>query len=278
MNVTILGCGYVGKAVAQLWQQQGLTVTVTTTQPERLAELSALASRAVVVQGNDAEALRALLADQQVLLVSLGARNRSLYAETYLATAQTLVQVLPSSLQQIIYTSSYAVYGDHQANWVTEDSLIAPANENGKILAETEQILLSLADQVTNQVANQVNICVLRLGGIYGPGRELIKIFGGMAGQTRPGDGNEASNWVHLDDIVGAVEFARAKQLNGIYNLVQNEPITTGELLAQLFTTHNLSPVSWDKTQASTRPYNARVSNQKLRDAGYQFRHPVIEP
>ena len=274
MNVTILGCGYVGKAVAQLWQQQGLTVTVTTTQPERLPELSALASRAVVVQGDDAEALRALLADQQALLVSLGARNRSLYAETYLATAQTLVQVLPSSLQQIIYTSSYAVYGDHQANWVTEDSLIAPANENGKILAETEQILLSVADQVTNQV----NICVLRLGGIYGPGRELIKIFGNVAGQTRAGDGNEASNWVHLDDIVGAVEFVRAQQLNGIYNLVQNQPITTGELFEQLFAAHNLSPVSWDKTQTSTRPYNARVSNQKIRDAGYQFLHPVIEP
>jgi nucleoside-diphosphate-sugar epimerase len=274
MNVTILGCGYVGKAVAQLWQQQGLTVTVTTTQPERLPELSARASRAVVVRGDDAEALRALLADQQALLVSLGARNRSLYAETYLATAQTLVQVLPSSLQQIIYTSSYAVYGDHQANWVTEDSLIAPANENGKILAETEQILLSVTDQVTNQV----KICVLRLGGIYGPGRELIKIFGSTAGQPRAGDGNEASNWVHLDDIVGAVEFARAQQLNGIYNLVQTEPITAGKLLEQLFGTHNLPSVIWDKNQASTRAYNARVSNQKIRDAGYQFLHPVIEP
>ena len=270
MNVTILGCGYVGSAVAQLWRQQGLTVTVTTTRPERLLALADSSERAVVVRGNDADVLRALLVDQQVLLVSIGAPNRSAYAETYLETAKTLVQVLPPSLQQIIYTGSYAVYGDHQANWVTEASPIFPANQNGEILAETERVLLS--------AENRLKVCVLRLGGIYGPRRELVKIFGGIAGSTRPGDGSEASNWVHLDDSVGAIEFARAKQLSGIYNLVQNEPITTGELFEQVFAAHGLPAVTWDNSQTSARPYNARVSNQKLRDAGYEFLHPKLEP
>lgn len=274
MNITILGCGYVGMAVAQFWHQQGLSVTATTTRTERLPMLSNLASRAIVVRGNDAEALRELLQEQQVLLLSLGAPNRSAYAETYLETAKTLVQVLPASLLQIIYTSSYAVYGDHQANWVTEDSPIFPANANGEILAEAERVLLS----ATDRLRDRLKICVLRLGGIYGPGRELVKIFGSIAGTVRPGDGNEASNWVHLDDIVGAVEFARVKQLGGIYNLVQNQPTTTGELFEQIFAAHSLPSVTWDITQTSSRPYNARVSNQKLRDAGYEFLHPVIEP
>ncbi|MEA5597459.1 NAD-dependent epimerase/dehydratase family protein [Rivularia sp. UHCC 0363] len=273
MNVTILGCGYVGSAVAQRWQQQGLSVTVTTTRPERLPALSDIANRAVVVQGNDAAALRELLQDQQVLLLSVGAQHRSAYAETYLDTAKTLLQVLPASLQQIIYTGSYAVYGDQQANWVTEASPIFPANENGEILAETERLLLSAA----NRLRDRLKVCVLRLGGIYGAGRELVKIFSGIAGTTRPGDGSEASNWVHLDDIVGAVEFARAQQLSGIYNLVQ-EPITTGGLFEQILTKQNLPPVVWDSSQTSSRPYNARVSNQKLRDAGYQFLHPVTQP
>ncbi|MBF2051448.1 MAG: SDR family oxidoreductase [Elainella sp. C42_A2020_010] len=273
MNVTIIGCGYVGSAVARCWRQQGLTVTATTTTPERIPELAQLADRAIVVQGTDASGLQALLHHQQVVLLSVGAPNRSLYQDTYLATAKTLVQLLSqnSSVEQVIYTGSYAVYGDHQGAWVTEESSIAPANENGEILAETERVLLSAS-------SDRLRVCVLRLGGIYGPGRELVKIFGRIAGTTRAGDGTDASNWVHLDDIVGAIEFARVQQLQGIYNLVQDQPITTGELFDAIFSKHNLPPIRWDPAQPSTRPYNARVSNQKLRAAGYQVQYPVIEP
>lgn len=273
MNVTIIGCGYVGTAVARLWRQQQLTVTATTTSPARLLELTALVDQAVVVRGNDAATLQALLKNQQVVLLSVGASNRSGYEDAYLSTAKTLATVLQenTTVQQVIYTSSYAVYGDQQGAWVTESSPIAPANENGRILAETEHVLLSAATE-------HLKVCVLRLGGIYGPGRELVKIFGRIAGTTRPGDGTDASNWVHLDDIVGAIDFVRTHQLHGIYNLVQDEPLTTGELFEQIFTQHKLPKLMWDATQSSDRPYNARVSNQKLRSAGYQIQHPQIEP
>lgn len=272
MNVTILGCGYVGTAVAQCWKQQGLTVTATTTRSSRIAELQPIAHQIAVVRGNDEIALRTVLTDQQVVLLSLGAPNADAYEATYLQTATTLVKVLQQlpTVQQVIYTGSYAVYGDRQGDWVTEDTPVLPANRNGEILAETEQILLSAARP-------DRSICIFRLGGIYGPGRELLKIFRRAAGTTRPGDGSDASNWVHLDDIVGAIEFARTHQLHGIYNLVQDQPTTTGELLRQLFATHQLPLVTWDASQTSTRPYNARVSNQKLRSAGYEFRHPAIE-
>lgn len=272
MNVTILGCGYVGTAVAQRWKQQGLTITATTTRATRLTELESIAQQAICLRGNDANTLQQVLNNQQVVLLSVGASSADAYEETYLQTAKTLVSVLEqySTVQQIIYTGSYAVYGDRQGDWVTEDTPVSPANRNGEILAETEQILLSAAR------ADRA-VCIFRLGGIYGPGRELIKIFGRAAGTTRPGDGSDASNWVHLEDIVGAIEFARVHQLSGIYNLVQDVPTTTGELLQQLFTAHNLPPVTWDTSQSSTRPYNARVSNQKLRDRGYRFEYPTIE-
>ncbi|UBF25141.1 hypothetical protein K9N68_26450 [Kovacikia minuta CCNUW1] len=141
-------------------------------------------------------------------------------------------------------------------------------NRNGEILAETEQILLS--------ASNAVKICLFRLGGIYGPGRELVKIFRRAAGTTRPGNGEDEANWVHLDDIVGAIDFARQHQLQGVYNLVSDIPTTTGKLLELVCTQNNLPPVSWDPSQPSLRPYNAKVSNQKLRAAGYQFIHPEI--
>ena len=269
-NATIIGCGYVGKAVAQRWRST-LTVTATTTTPDRVAALESVAQRVQVVKGNDEGGVRSLLQDQAIVLLSVGAPNAATYEETYLQTAKTLVAVLKDvpTVQQVIYTGSYAVYGDRQGAWVDETSEIAPANRNGELLAETEQVLLSVA-------SDSLKVCVLRLGGIYGPGRELTKIFGRAAGTTRSGNGEDAANWVHLDDIVGAIDFARQQSLTGLYNLVGTVPTTTGVLLERLFTAHGLPNVTWDASQPSTRPYNARVSNQKLREAGYQFLYPQI--
>jgi len=268
-NVAIIGCGYVGKAITRLWRQS-LTVTATTTTITRVGELETVASNAVLLRGNDESGLRSLLQDQQIVLLSVGARTAEAYEETYLQTAKTLVGALKHSptVQQVIYTGSYAVYGDRQGAWVDETSAIAPANHNGEILAETEQILLT--------AGSTTNVCIFRLGGIYGPGRELVKIFQRAAGTTRPGNGEDAANWVHLDDIVGAIDFARQHQLQGIYNLVSDVPTTTGKLLELVCTQNNLPPVSWDPSTPSVRPYNTRVSNQKLRSAGYHFIHPEI--
>lgn len=248
-----------------------MTVTATTTTLERLAELQTLADSAVVVKGNDLAAVRSLLHNQQVLLVSVGAPNANAYEETYLHTAKTVVAALKSSsVQQVIYTGSYAVYGDRGGDWVDESTPVVPLNQKAEILAETEQVLLSAAH-------DSLKVCILRLGGIYGTGRELVKIFGRAAGSVRAGTGEEASNWIHIDDIVGAIAFAQQHNLSGIYNLVGTVPLTTQELLNRVFTVHHLPLATWDGSQSSTRSYNARVSNQKLRDAGYEFIYPEIQ-
>ncbi|MEI2583127.1 SDR family oxidoreductase [Scytonema sp. PRP1] len=272
MNVAIIGCGYVGCAVAQFWQQKmTFVVTATTTTPERVPELQTVAQQVVVVQGNDSDLLKSVLRNQDVVLLSIGAKSADVYEETYLHTAQTLASVLKQipSVQQLIYTGSYAVYGDRNGAWVDEESLIAPAHQNGQILSDTEQVLLSASSE-------NLRVCILRLGGIYGPGRELVKIFGRYAGTTRPGNGKDTTNWIHLDDIIGGIRFARRNRLQGIYNLVDDAHLTTGELLDRVCETHNLPKVKWDSSQESKRPYNAKVSNKKIKDAGYKLIHPQM--
>ena len=123
---------------------------------------------------------------------------------------------------------------------------------------------------------DRFDVCVLRLAGIYGEGRELIKIFRNWAGTTRPGKGDDYSNWIHLKDIVNGIEFVRQKQLTGIYNLTSDEVLTTGEFFDRLFAKHNLPPIIWDATRTSVRAYNTRLSNQKLKNEGYQLLHPQI--
>lgn len=272
MKAAILGCGYVGKAVAQLWSSQGIEVTVTTTNPERVDELQKVATAVQVVNGSDTEGIASLLEGQDSLLICVGAGRQANYEETYLNTAKTVVSVLDRapSLRQIIFTSTYSIYGNYEGAWVREDDPANPATDNGKIMLETEQTLL-------NAAPGERAVCILRLGGIYGPGRELAKIYSRAAGTTRPGSGHEASNWVHLDDIVGAIAQAQAQSLNGLYNLVQDEIPTVAELIDRVCTASHLAPVRWDPAQPSARPYNVRVSNQKLKAAGYEFRHPRFE-
>jgi nucleoside-diphosphate-sugar epimerase len=272
MNVAIIGCGYVGYAVAQYWQQKlNFFVSATTTSPERVPVLESVAQRVTVTQGNDLDSLKSVLHNQDAVLLSVGAKGADVYEETYLQTAKSLVSVLGQipSVKQLIYTGSYAVYGDRNGVWVDEETPLAPANLNAQILRKTEDVLLSASNE-------NLRVCILRLGGIYGPGRELVKIFNRYSGTTRPGNGEDITNWIHLDDIVGAVEFARNQRLEGIYNLVDDAHLTSREMLDSLFEKHNLPKVIWDTSVKSIRPYNAWVSNEKIKEAGYQLIHSQI--
>ncbi|MGL5082523.1 MAG: SDR family oxidoreductase [Microcoleaceae cyanobacterium] len=274
MQAIIIGCGYVGSAVANFWQQTlGFKVTVTTTTPDRVTALKSIADRVIVLQGNDPIGLRSALQGQHLVLLSVGAKGRDpqAYQLAYLETAKTLASVLPEvpSVQHIVYTGSYALYGDHQGALVDETTPVAPLNENGHTLHQTEQVLLSAAH-------DSLKVCILRLGGIYGPGRELLKIWSRIAGTTRPGDGAEPTNWIHLDDIVGAIEFVRRYQLSGIYNLVDQSELTLRELIDQVCEQHNLPKVIWDTSKPSSRLYSVRVSSQKIQQAGYQLIHPQL--
>ena len=273
MKIAIIGCGYVGMAIARRWSQEGHTVTATTTTPSRLSELEEVAKRGVVIKGNDLDALLEILPGQEVVLLSMGDRSRTKFKETYLETAKTLVDILKQAptVKQVIYTSSYSIYGNQQGNWADENSEVMPGNDNDKILYETEQALLAAITPLRR-------VCVFRLGGIYGPGRSLEKIFSPLAGITRPGAGGYFTNWIHLDDIVGALEFARAKELQGVYNLVSDVPVIGRELVTAVCDRYNLTPVSWDPSAPETRTLNVRVSNQKLKDAGFEFIRPQVLP
>lgn len=273
MKIAIIGCGYVGTAIARRWSQEGHTVTATTTTASRLPELEEMAQRAVVIKGNNIDALLEILPGQEVVLLSLGDRSRTKYKETYLETANILVELLKQAptVKQLIYTSSYSVYGNQQGNWVDENSEVMLGSDNDKILYETERALLEAKTP-------QRRVCIFRLGGIYGPGRSLEKIFSPLAGITRPGPGEYFTNWIHLDDIVAALEYARAKELQGVYNLVNDLPVIGRELVKAVCDRYNLPQVSWDPSVPETRTLNVRVSNQKLKDAGFEFMMPQVLP
>ncbi|MEM9483453.1 MAG: hypothetical protein AAGA83_07145 [Cyanobacteria bacterium P01_F01_bin.116] len=72
-------------------------------------------------------------------------------------------------------------------------------------------------------------------------------------------------------------EFARIKQLDGIYNLVDDSQLTIKEQIEHICGRYGLPPVHWDSSRLSLRNKSVRVSNQKLKAAGYQLIHPQLE-
>ena len=273
MKLAIIGCGYVGSAVARMWHQSGHEVIVTTTTPDKKQQLREIATEVAVVTGSDLTGLQRVVSDRDVVLLSVGSKQRTPqgYRLAYLETARNVVKAIRTTpgVKQLIYTGSYGILKENSGATIDETVEVKPKDEYGQILYQTEQELLS--------VQSESIVCILRLTGIYGAGRELIKIFRRVSGTTRPGRGEEYTNWVHREDIVRALDFARIKQLQGIYHLNSDEILTIKEFLDRLFEAHNLPSVTWDSSQPSTRTSNIKLDNQKLKNAGFELVHPQIE-
>ena len=67
-KIAIIGCGYVGTAASRYWyQQQGHSVTATTTRQERVTELEEVATKVVVIKGEDGQGMRSLVPNQDTI-------------------------------------------------------------------------------------------------------------------------------------------------------------------------------------------------------------------
>jgi nucleoside-diphosphate-sugar epimerase len=271
-RLAILGCGYVGSHLARFWKEQGYQVTVTTTRPERQSVLEEFADQVLVMKGNDPESIDKLLQDQDAIVVCVAPTGSDpadidTYQFTYLQTIRNLVAVLPDHPQvhQVIYLSSCSVYGDHRGGWVKETSPVAPQGK-AKILLAAEELLQQASTSTRH-------ICIFRLGGIYGPERELVEQFRSLAGSTLPGNGRRIVNWIHVEDIVTAIDFARHRSLRGIYNLVNHSKLSARVLADRICRKYQLPHIHWDPSQKSFRSHSLKVDNRKLLRTGYRLRH-----
>jgi nucleoside-diphosphate-sugar epimerase len=277
MNVAIIGCGYVGTAIARQLSDLSYVVTATTTTLERVTQLQVIAQRVLVATGDNQISLLAALENQDAVILTIAPiGNKQVdedgYKATYLHTAKNIVEILQQvpTVKHLIYTSSCGVYGNRNGEWVNEESPVVLDNEYGEILHDTEKILL--AGKSPN-----CKVCILRLGAIYGYGREIGKRFSKLAGTTLPGNGENFINWIHLEDIVSAVNFALTHELQGIYNVVNDTPLPSREIFDRACEINGLPQVEWDELLPRNKTNNQRVSNQKLKGLGYKLIHPETE-
>jgi len=265
-KMMILGCGYVGRALAHFWTGCGVEVTATTTQADNISLIQPFATHTVVVEGSDTDTLAELVEGQEVLAITVAAKDRNDYSHAYVETAKALNQALASnsSVQQIIYTGSTSVYGDCDGEWVTEERTLHPSNPQTEALAEAEQLLNQLKTA-------QRKVCILRLGEIVGPDRGPVMRLKNQSGQPFPGTGKNYTNLIHLDDIVSAMDFATRNQLDGTYNLCNDLHLPRKEVYEILCNQLNLPPVKWEGSGGSIHAGNKRVDSTKIREQGFVF-------
>ena len=237
-------------------------------------ELTPLADRVQVCDATEPTQLLEVLRDCNSAVFCLAPKgNRQVdangYHHTFVDSFTCLKSLLPQlpNLRQILYTGSCSVYGDAQGDWVDEQTTPKPGAGHGDVLWQSEQLLNGIQDR---------QVCILRLGALHGPGRDLDRRLRGLAGLERPGSGSSFSNWIHVNDAAGALEAALDGEWTGVVNVVNDEPIRLRDLVAGSLSRQGLAPVRWLGEQ-EPQPEGRRIRNRRLKQLGYRLQHPTLD-
>jgi nucleoside-diphosphate-sugar epimerase len=265
-RVLIAGCGFVGLATARLLHRAGWEVLGCTHSEESARALAAepFAVRAADLTDPDALAALGEWRDCEAIIhcASSGRGGADAYRRVYFRGAQNLLGALAP--RWLLFTSSTSVYAQVDGAWVTEDGPAAPDRETGRILRETEDLVLGAGG------------CVARLGGIYGPGRSVLlkKFFAGEA--VIEGDGTRWINQVHRDDIATALALLTERRARGIFNVADDTPLTQRNIYSWLAAhlDRPLPPSGPPDPNRKRGLTSKRVSNARLRELGWSPLYP----
>jgi len=268
MKLIVMGAGYVGKALLTSLQKLPHQLVITTTQKERIEELKEYGQSVFLLDPFNSQSFHELIETSDGICILVAPKNGQNYEDTYLNTAEKISSALKGRQKPfyLLYTGSTSVCEGIQTDWVTEKRALYPLSENAKILLETE----------SEYQKCEADVCILRLGGIYGPKRELTERAKRFSGKEMAGTGEEATNHIHLEDIVKAIIFCLEHSLAGIYHLVNDTHTTRKHLYDTLCQSLDLPGPTWNPGLEEQRKGGYRISNQKIKDAGFTFTHPNI--
>ena len=268
----VVGCGYLGRRVAERWRAEGHRVFATTRRPERAAELRAAGLEPVVCDVLAPDSLRALPdAGAVVYCVGLdrsaGAPMRTVYVDGLANVLTELARPDRRGPPRFVYVSSTVVYGQADGSEVDETAATEPAEESGQVVLAAERLL---RERLPSAV-------VLRFAGIYGPGR-LIRAQALQRGEPIPGDADKWLNLIHVaDGAAAAVAAAEHGRPGAVYNVCDDRPVRRHDFYALLARLLGASP---PRFAAPLLPEgaNRRVVNHRLREElGVALRYPSYE-
>ena len=274
-RLVVFGAGYVGGEFARQAVARGLKVTALTRNEAKARELRAAGLDVVVsdLAGDEWHAAIPGRPDYVLNAVSGGGGGVDGYRRSYLEGMRSIVawSRARGPVGVFAYTSSTSVYPQDGGVRVDEDAPTPPRDERAGVLVETEAALRAGAPAARN--------FVLRLAGIYGPGRHYL------LDQVRTGEvagvEDHHLNLAHRDDICAALwaVMESADTVAGAtFNLADNTPARKGEVARWLAAQLGLPPPRFTGLPAGGRravvPDRIIVNDRLRRTLGWEPRFP----
>lgn len=262
-RVLLAGCGDLGLRVAQRLRARGDEVWALRRQPSVSDDGGMHWLRSDLTQPMTLRGLPAGIT-QLVYLPTPDRRDAAAYRAIFVDGLQHLLDALGrDSLQRVLLVSSSAVYGEHGGDWVDEGTPAAPPGFNGALLLEAEQWL----------AAQSLTSIVLRLAGLYGPGRlqllERLRTGQVAVPRTLP----HWANRIHVDDAATAVvHLLQLTDPSSLYLGVDSTPLPLDVLYDHLAGLIG-APLAADGS-APAGIGSKRLSNARLRASGFVPRWP----
>jgi nucleoside-diphosphate-sugar epimerase len=231
LRVFFFGIGYCARRL--ILREPWVEASGTTRTPERAAELRSEGVEAYAFDGVRAEpGIHEAINRAEAIVVSIPPRDSAgAPLERFEAS-----MAAATGLRRVVYYSTIGVYGDHRGAWVDETS---------QTLTRTARGLARLEDEgrwTAAVRAGGAEADVLRLAGIYGPGRNtLLSLRRGQARRiVRPG---QVFNRAHVDDIAEFTRLVLTADLEGqVWNVADEEPAPPQDVVAYAAALLDLAP------------------------------------
>ncbi|MGD9584063.1 MAG: NAD-dependent epimerase/dehydratase family protein [Lysobacterales bacterium] len=256
-RLLLAGCGDLGARIGLLLAKAG-------------AQVFALSRRClappplIAVPGDvgDPQTLASLPGSIETLVYCLSPDERSeaAYHRVYVVGLRNLLAALLPARPRVLFISSTAVYGADDGRPLDETSDCAPTSFNGRLLLEAEAIAL----------AAHPDSLVLRLGGIYGPGRESL-VRAALGTGAAPSPAGQIGNRIQVEDAARAACHLLRGGHRGVFNGVDDRPASSAEVIAWIATQLGRTA---SVQRVAGAPTGKAVSNARLRATGFVPEYP----
>jgi nucleoside-diphosphate-sugar epimerase len=264
--VSIVGCGYTGRRLAERWLARGARVRGFATREDSLAQIAASGAGAGALD-LDQTAVAPLDLDGEIVYYAVppsAEHDADPRLERFLGAAR-------GTPRRIVYLSTTGVYGDRGGGIVTEDTSPAPHTARARRRLAAEELVRDWTE------ARGISWCVLRVAGIYGPGRLPLERLRRAEPAILPEEATP-TNRIHVADLVSACFAAgmSARADRRIYNVTDGSDdsltayllrvarlsgLPPPPLITRAAAEHRLSAAAWSFLSESRR-----VDNRRLRD------------
>ena len=176
-------------------------------------------------------------------------------------------QILASNIKSLIYISSTGVYGNHNGDWVDENSLLNAKSQFDKIRVKSEKQWKTFCKK------NNLNLNIVRISGIYGPQR-IIKFNKKKLDVIIKK--NHYFSRIHILDAARLISKIIIENFNNeIWNLADDFPSTRELFLLEAIEIKNIknfARIEFEEYEATLSDRakkfwhnNKRVSNSKVK-------------